>query len=500
VFSVKGSRGGWMIQGEAVGRIVDIDTNRQAGQLQYTAGAVPGVGSSITYSTVEPSKIYKNGKPVNITLHGESAPVTSGGVPIAFPDGRFIGVGVTVVEGSKRMLAVAALPNIHGVFVGDCGLFYADSPYKRVRFAQEFHVECNVGGTRQVPYFIFNESGTRASAIAYRQWGRKGVAEDGSELVSQTVETDVVHLDIGEGGTSCTATVEVSEGCPYRKETVRDSYSSQTNQFGGPSGYTTSTTTKTIGPYQAAVAIGYDGDLEKRLTVTYSETASSTSYSYNLKVFSVFNCTPAGIRQPDNLWLPTDQRDIYDTASQVTLIYQINGDTLASLGFTREQAHGESGHQYNTVRRWNYMQSPLSASQSSPDAFLAALREECRSWNPAGWDAGGWDIQMEANPFFDGIAYDTYFTRNDNKYDPDTGWQYEWGGWMTFNFLLIAYSNEIAANNDNTRVLRDKYIILLAADLINDEVYYATLEVTDNNGVASTSFQIMCNGEALYSE
>jgi hypothetical protein len=501
VFSVKGSRGGWMIQGEAVGHIADIDTNRQAGQLQPTFGSVPGVGSLITYSTVEPSKVYKNGKPISLSLHDESAPVTSGGAPIIFADERFIGAGVKVVGGSKRLLAIAALPDLYGVFTGSCGLFYADAPYKRVRFAQEFHVECNVGGVHQVPYFIFNESGTRASAVVYRQWSRKGVAEDGSELVSQTVETDVVHVDIEEDGTACTTAVEESEGCPYQKETADESYTSSTNQHGGPSSYSTSTTTVAIGPYHPTVAIGYDGDVEKRLELTYSESGSYVSSDNDLRTFSVLNCTVDGHYLADNQWLLVDATNTYTASAQVTATFSIGGSTVASIGYTKESTYNEAGSRYNLTRRWNFVNQPLSTASGSPASFLTALKARMRALNPAGWDSGGWDMDMEDHPIVGGeLGRVTYFTVNGNKYDPGTGYQYEWAGWVTFNIYLFTYSQVAATPVANDRILRDKYFILLAADLINDKIYYATLEVTDDNGTASTTFSIRCNGDVLYSE
>jgi hypothetical protein len=498
VFSVKGSRGGWMIQGEAVGHIVDIDANRQAGQLQYTAGNVPGVGSSVTYSTVEPSKIYKNGQPINITLHDESAPVTSGGAPITFTDGRFIGVGVKVVGGSKRLLAIAALPDIHGVFVGNCGLFYADPSYRHARFVREFYVECNVGGTRQIPFFVFNESGTRASAIAYRQWARAGVAADGSELISQTVETDVIHVDIGEAGTSCTILVEESEGCAYHSSATSDNFQSQSNEYGGPSSSQVVNITTSIGVYNTPVAIGYDGDIEKRLTMTYSELHNRTSTYNDIRKFYKNSCPENGSALWGPSWIQVDRTDTFDRDDSATLTYAINGVTVATLSYQKDDSHEQDGVKTDVVSAWNSAWQPYSQSASSPDAYMrATLIPNYRGWGPSEWDRSNWSMWVESANSENAVI--RFSRQGQQKQDDGSYW-----GWFGFYVHNVGYFNYVldTGYQVHTRIgyYALNYWALLAVDLITNKLYYLVLETSETDGAPSVTYQIKCNNDVLYSE
>jgi hypothetical protein len=259
VFSVGSAQLGW-IGAQHVGhkhRIVDPKLQSEG---VYNVDPVSSY-TPIHFSDNESGPIFCNGSVMefveDIPEEGYVFDSTTG----------FVAVGVKSVvvenqsgteETRKRLIAIGVLGRVDNDerFTGDYLLCYSDPPYDALIYAQVFTLEywlypdaSSAGGRGRTSYtcdkiaFQFNESGTRASAVA-RGHHQDFLATSGSTY------SQVVHLDISADGTSCTVTRE-----PQALYTVQ----SELDQSGDIQ------FSNTVYTYEDAVfAIGYVGDVEKR--------------------------------------------------------------------------------------------------------------------------------------------------------------------------------------------------------------------------------------------
>jgi hypothetical protein len=499
VFSVLGNAGAWLAQGEAVAHIAELDHNRQSGQLQYTAGNVPGVGSTIDYSTVTPSPIFKNGRPLTITLHPDSPAVTlADGSASGLVSNSFVGVGALVTgAGKRRIVAIAALRNEYGAFHGDYGLFYMNSPFKKAMFVQAFHVFCVVGGSSKPTAWCFNASCTRASTVAYCARTRSGTDRQGEDYGVLSVETDVVHLDITDEGAAGSITVEECQGCAYAFEQSTDYFESESNAQGGPSSYEAYQASIISGPADYVIAIGYDGDTEKRATMQFTRTREQTGRNNSLKTFTEFNRAIDGLPMASNTWNALDNTRSFEAVEQETVIVNVGATAVPISDYIRETSYEAVGDTFTNAYRWASVNTRYENAFSSAEACHEFFRDSFRALNPAAWDSSGTTMEMEAETSIStlGNCMRLFFMRD--------GVEVSWGGY--FQVLIYRwYYNGVGATHVDVASgsSRSRLFVILSVDLINEELYYAVLDTNQETspGPVTVTFSVHRNGAVLYTE
>ena len=518
VFSVRGASPTWICRGVYKADFVEINEHAQGRQAQMAGG-------NIHYENAKPSPVFMNGRPIDFKLQDST-----------IQENSYVGVGVATVDASggvtKRVLVVIAakLVPISLAFAGTYQVCYSPQPFKKLYLAQELSLPGQVMGYQAPITFYFNRSCTKASGIRYQF-----VLRDGGDFVPDSIEPHVVHLNLSVALDSVSATPEIEEcdGCPITRTTydsgiigsehdwyvnyaaLGPNWARANSNTGDYYGSTSSAgMSESIGPYHATIAIGYDGDTEKRLTVEYSETNSRSDEQSSISVYGrVVGSVPYQWPTEVAMGVVGSTRILNDHSSR-TVTHKINGVTVQSYTSTSERSL-DGSHPPNAVYgpAWGIFFCQPADAYGDPTSAKDAYMDYVRAQYPDLVARAGiyTEVQEIAGERLTEVAEIALLR------DTDAG---------TVSVVLGgAWSHAIQRHvwigaSDFTPIghKRGSYvgINILAVDLINDKLYYEHVEghwywpwvggfrYMDTGGFdeasGSTSvYQIMCNNQVLYS-
>jgi hypothetical protein len=304
-------------------------------------------------------------------------------------------------------------------------------------------------------------------------------------------------LDITDEGAGGSISVEECQGCAYAFVQSTDSYASESNAQGGPSSYDTYQASTTIGPADYVIAIGYDGDTEKRATMQFSRTREQTGVSNSLLTFAEFNRAYNGLPMSSNTWNALDSTRTFEAAEQETVTVTVGGTQASLSNYTRETSYRSVGNTYTAAYRWAQVNTGYESAYSSADAAFTAIRDAFRAMNPSGWDRNGFSMEME--------DYTAVSTLGNCKrlYFMKDGAETSWGGYYQVLIYRWYYSGVGATHVDiASGSSRSKLFVILSVDLINEELYYAVLDTNQeaSPGPVTVTFSVHRNGDVLYTE
>jgi hypothetical protein len=490
--------------------------DNQAVVLRQNDFAIPLLGGLVEIVGATPSPVFKNGRKLSLTAKlGQEAKI---------PLDNWVSVGVKHVANDTYLILIGVLYHpISGKFQGDYIVCGAKTTDKEVFWISDLHIDSGINGEFYPLPFSFNRSGTRCSSVRFIQRIRSYTDHQGNENSVQCVDAEPVHIDF-DALLNPTVSIEESSGVPYEY-----SYSTYTRTGSGSvddPNISRSSTSSSTGPVIMTLAIGYDGDAEKRFLLNYSRTddtydEDSTKHNEQCQYFGpiFYSLSFPDQAASDIPWQGTYVAAKTKRALQkisVTVRYSI-GDTELKFDYT-EKNHdcwyfdGTTG----VSDRWSLgINASWNSSAESPEGLLSKINANLAN-DPSvpfgvhaemGLSQHLIDQGYGEDPLLQDTAYQKFFNYQDSNNQPYAIAPDVWGGAM---LLATWVSTDQDTSTGGEEKLDFRIFNLLGVDLINEKIYVETLQTThtwpqkpgefnvldDSSGHEST-YYVMCNNEEI---
>lgn len=495
VYSVKGYEAGWLAKAVH-------------GKRSFIGSQDPGNPAALgmaCYDMDVVSPVYKNGEKLELSV----VEGTYGSTKIKLDE--VVGIGITKANDKESLIGICVTDLANGIYST-----FVSRDFKTVTWTGEFVADNQINFVRYPMVFFFNRSGTIASGILHEHKNRIGDQISPTfDLSSYSVESRAIHANFANG-----VLVEASYEAetPFRiiyvqsESSSGDSESDFVTAFNGTF-ITGEETTRTI-------AIGYDGDIEKRLRVTYSMTSSETTNqvshyingSEHLGGGKGFVEPPYESSGSESInWLNHQLdyiRTDYVNTVHIAIKFAINektisvydGDAISEISSGLDPVYrggeirwaltnGSAPLFYQTEASWESVYADIEAGHPPPG------RVENTGpgiYGTPPYDSGGTQIGVQ---YVGGQYWDNYPTI---------------GPWA-FGITKLYYKHRAVPATTYSGLFAAKvpYINLISVDLVNDTVFYDYVEIErnwpvigwqeyDQSSGSSGVRKVMANNEVLF--
>lgn len=326
-------------------------------RYQYLSEA-PQLGWLVSYCNDAASPIFVDG---NIFVPPN---VGADSLPLNLTQVVGIGVQTWQVDGERksRLIGVCMVNDQNLGFVGNYRMFYTSEDWKTAWSCGDFYARNWINNKEFPITFFFNRSCTQAAGIGHTVTFRPPTGASGGfgylydVFYKAVVEPFVVRVNITApigGAPSVTVEQEDTPGCrwTWTGESRQDLFSG--NAGGGFEKHfaQSSKIEETHGPATYTIAIGFVGDAEKRLRVTYDYRFKQES-SQSIKTVLT---TP----NDDGAIISYTKKDALQTASVGRLTYRIGDSICADVVWNPEthdlRALNNAPYQVNAQRQKFYI-------------------------------------------------------------------------------------------------------------------------------------------------
>lgn len=462
VYSIKGYDAGWLpkaVHGKEshLGKLAPSD----ATALQ-----------TVCYDMDVISPIYKNGEELELTIkassdHQEDLLLQS-----------CCGVGVSKINGIQTLVGICITDIAKGIYTT-----FKSIDFKQVEWTGTFTLKNDINLISYPMVFFFNASCTKASAINHYQLGRTG---DTDMVSSTSIECRACHV-IFSGGqyTGFSAEAEAPATVTYSINSfdTNDGTETQGTVEAGTIKTTALTCTRTV-------AIGYHGDIEKRLVLSYTFDETELNKTINEFVLPGLGYCLGRVAPADCAsYTPLSRTevgdyDVYSDNIRINIRYSIKADGAEISSITVFNDTAVSIHnQYSRTHHDKYREGWSSyngcgpavwdptdlANGVYPTATFPTGNEWAEYLIPLLYPDTGVNLGLSSiggSPPIDAWAVKHIYGPGPSDFEILAGPK-------ALYIIPRPLSAEVSGRLDS----KTPYVNLIAVDLINDKLYYDKLEV-----------------------